>query len=105
MIRPVIGKPIPLGVDDVQPGNLKITLYPNPCSTGRLRLGLQASESGRYRSENASILVTDMVGRIRLKTAYSDEIDVSTLPGGLYFLMICDHAGVRAGVSKFIIAR
>jgi hypothetical protein len=105
MIRPVIGKPIPLGVDDVQPGNLKITLYPNPCSNGRLHLGIHAPESGRYRSENTNILVTDMVGRIRLKSPYSDEIDVSSLPGGLYFLMICDHAGVRAGVSKFIISR
>lgn len=104
MIRPIIGKPIPLGIGNREQDNLQITLYPNPCSTGTLHLRIPAGEAGKYR-DGATIQVTDIVGKSRLTTKFTEEIDVSSLPPGIYFLAVRNHSGVRAGAAKFIISR
>jgi hypothetical protein len=105
MIRPVVGKPIPLGTGDIETSDLKVTLYPNPCHSGTLHIHLPNSTETTLSTENGQILISDLVGHLRLKTGYTHEVDVSTLANGLYFLEIRSHTGIRTGVAKFIISR
>ncbi len=105
MIRPVVGKPIPLGTNDLSAKDIKITIYPNPCGSGMLHLGIAGSYGQNKTVEDATIFIADMMGRIRMKTAFQEDVDVSALANGLYFLEIRNRAGMRAGISKFIISR
>ncbi|MEI7897546.1 MAG: T9SS type A sorting domain-containing protein [bacterium] len=105
MIRPVIGKPIPLGIGDIPASDLKITVYPNPCNTGTLRILIPGSVEKSRISGCGTITISDMIGHTRVKTAFRNEVDVTALAPGLYFMEISDCSGIRIGVSKFIISR
>jgi hypothetical protein len=105
MIRPVLGKPIPLGVGEIHPAGPKITLYPNPCSTGKLNLRIAGSGEPGHLSEGGVVVISDMIGKVRMNTAYQGSIDVSSLSNGLYFLEIRNREGIRSSVAKFIISR
>lgn len=74
----------------------KYVAYPNPCDN-KLQLQLPTTEV-------ASLCLTDMCGRI-LKTfpdfSNNDEIDVSSIPSGIYFLQIQSKRGIT--VEKIII--
>ena len=105
MIRPVIGKPIPLGIGDIVSHTLKITVYPNPCSSGMLSFQIPESTRHDLISQGGTLFISDLIGQVRMKTPYQDEIDVSSLATGLYFLEVRNHAGSRVGVTKLIISR
>ncbi len=105
MIRPVIGKPIPLGIGDVEKNYFKIAIYPNPYNAGILHLQIPETAPITNITEDASLIITDLIGHISLKTRYQKEIDVSSLANGLYFLEIRNSAGIRSGIAKFIISR
>ncbi|MCX6267318.1 MAG: T9SS type A sorting domain-containing protein [Bacteroidetes bacterium] len=105
MIRPVVGKPIPLGIGDMVASEAKVIVYPNPCHTGVLHLRLPDSYEKRRLPGDGKILVYNLIGKVQLTTGYRNEIDVSSLTNGLYFLEIKDRSGIRVGGSKFIISR
>lgn len=105
MIRPVIGKPIPVGIDDLVPGDSRITIYPNPCNSGMLHLRLNESPDMKRVVEDAILVIHDLVGQVRFKSTYHQDVDISRLANGLYFLELKTRAGVRIGISKFIVSR
>lgn len=105
MIRPVIGKPIPLGIGDIYPDRMKISVYPNPCTSGKLNVRIPEAQGQKKNLETADILICDMVGHLRVKTRYREEIDVNSLGSGLYFLEVRDRTGTRVAITKFIISR
>jgi hypothetical protein len=105
MIHPIVGKPIPLGTGDIKTRDLKFTLFPNPCSGNQVYLSIPGNIDDKRVSETAIIVISDLVGHLRLKTGFSNQVDVTTLPNGLYFLEIKNESGVRMGIAKFIILR
>ncbi|MFZ4521925.1 MAG: T9SS type A sorting domain-containing protein [Bacteroidales bacterium] len=104
MIRPVLGKPIPLGIDDPPAGNSTLTVYPNPCSSGTLHINNPISSGNIRFSGDCILTISDLVGHVHLRTGYQNEIDVNSLSRGLYFLEIRNPSGMRIGVAKFIIS-
>jgi hypothetical protein len=105
MIRPVVGKPIPLGVGDIETRDLKISIYPNPCNSGILHLRVPEATGMGFHQGTGQILISDIVGHLRLKTSFTSEINVSALSSGIYFLEIRDRTGIRVGFAKLIISR
>ena len=105
MIRPVVGKPIPLGIGDVAPRDLKLFLYPNPCTNGILHIRIPANFDKQQILETSTFTVSDLVGHVMLKSTFSSEIDVRSLASGIYFLELRDSPGNHLGVAKFIISR
>jgi hypothetical protein len=105
MIRPVIGKPIPLGIGDLTNRDIKMAVYPNPCRTGTLHINLPESNINTGDLENSTLVITDLMGQVRLKSSYRAAIEVSSLPNGLYLIETRNRSGIRIGVSKFIIAK
>ena len=60
--------------------NFKVNLYPNP-TTSKLKLSIQY-----LKNEQLGIKITDVLGREIKTLEYEEEIDLSDLENGIYFL-------------------
>lgn len=105
MIRPVVGKPIPIGTGNILTRDVKLTLFPNPCSGSALYIRIPEDLDNKRVSETATITISDLVGHVRLTTGFKNEVDVAALNNGLYFLEVKDRSGIRIGLAKFILSR
>ncbi|MDP1623676.1 MAG: T9SS type A sorting domain-containing protein [Bacteroidales bacterium] len=105
MIRPVIGKPIPLGISDRVSRNLKITVFPNPCTTNMMSVRFPELTDNNEISKGCTMIIYDLIGNIRVNTEFRQVTDVSSLANGLYFLEVRNRSGIRVGSTKFIISR
>jgi len=103
MIRPVVGKPIPLGQGDILTENREIRIFPNPCSTGRIHI--IKSDRQQLSATGLRIRITDLTGHVLANHPCTDDLDVSDLPTGFYLLSVTDDAGKRITVKKLIITR
>ena len=54
-------------------------MYPNP-TTGNI-----------YLSTNANIVLTDLSGKQLLEQKNTNQLDISALPSGMYFLRVGDN--------------
>ncbi|MEZ5039517.1 MAG: T9SS type A sorting domain-containing protein [Saprospiraceae bacterium] len=93
--------PWDLFVNSVDTGHLQeFKIYPNPC-TNILRL----DEAGRIPNGKAGYSVLSIDGEVKNRgTIYelNHGVDVSTLPGGIYFLRIENEIDGIIGIEKFI---
>jgi hypothetical protein len=105
LMRPVVGKPIPLSTGDIIPHRQSFELYPNPCMAAKVTIHIP--ENGNQGQVSAFTLLTvyNLFGQPVLKSGYTSNLDVSTLPGGIYFVVLTNASGMRLGVSKLIISR
>ena len=92
MIRPVVGAPYYIGLDE-QERNASLRLYPNPVSN---MLHLEGD------FENGQVSLFDLTGRIVYQGEYQHEISVNNLHDGLYFVQIITTEGQVIN-QKFII--
>jgi hypothetical protein len=60
-------------------GSSALTIYPNP-TQGKL-----------FLSAHSNIVLTDLTGKVILKKLNTNQIDISELPKGLYFLSVGDN--------------
>jgi hypothetical protein len=102
LIRPVLGKPIPLGVEEEETNKGLVCLFPNPCNTGTLRWKGNPAESER---KDLQIRVFDMTGRMRLSLPAENQVDVSGLTAGIYLFCLVDGHGLHVATSRLIITR
>jgi hypothetical protein len=103
MIRPVVGKPIPLGVQEPSARNATMVVYPNPCNTGTLHIQIPGQQEASMTS--STLTISNIFGQRILRQHFSSSLDVSSLPNGLYFLELSGEDGFRRGVTRFIISR
>lgn len=98
MIRPVIGKAIiPSGIDEpgiMETGNIRI--WPNPVKN---ILNIDMSSYDTVREPEITIYSSD--GRKIMTTERTDRIDVTTLPQGIYIIVIKAGSHIL-GYNKFI---
>ncbi|MCK9218491.1 MAG: T9SS type A sorting domain-containing protein [Bacteroidales bacterium] len=104
MIRPVVGKPIPLGMNETTLSRFGIDIYPNPCSGSYLHLRISNPE-GLKKIVPTTVTVTNMFGQTLIKTAFTELLNVSGWPGGIYLLTLTDGFGTRLCTSKFILTQ
>ena len=104
MIRPVIGKPLPLGIDNLNANNGSLKIYPNPCSSGQIHISL--NESGNTASkENWNITISSLTGQQVCQSHGVDILDISALPSGIYFVKVNDLKNFQTYVTKLIIMK
>ena len=102
MIRPVVGKPIPLGVPEPVKNEENLTVYPNPCTSGKIHFRLDAGQETLI--SDLKISITDLPGQTLLTGRFTGELDVSALQPGLYILLLSDDGGNRIITRKLIIS-
>ncbi|MEI8006370.1 MAG: T9SS type A sorting domain-containing protein [Bacteroidota bacterium] len=101
MVRPIVGKPIPLGVEEAPPSSEGLDVWPNPCSNGLLHLRL--SNSGTSSAEGNIIKITNLLGQTVFSSKYSEQLDLSALGQGIYILRLIGPGGNNTVVKKIII--
>jgi hypothetical protein len=102
MIRPIVGKPIPLGIEEEEPVKGTLSLWPNPCAGGKLNLKRNSSTTSSARQEK--IVISDLSGRTVMSLPYTEQVDVSKLRHGIYFISVSGSVGRNPEVKKLIIA-
>jgi len=101
MIRPIVGKPIPLGVEETTSPDTEFLVYPNPCKDGILHLlwnNKAIPSAGGY-----NIRITNLLGQTMVSVKNTGDIDVSALRQGIYILYLTDPDGNKSAVKKIII--
>ncbi|MFN8116516.1 MAG: T9SS type A sorting domain-containing protein [Bacteroidia bacterium] len=73
-----------------------VSVYPNPANTI-----LNIALTNLYAKETLSIKLTDLIGREILTSAYKEQLDISALEKGIYFLSV-EQGSKRLGVKKII---
>ena len=104
MVRPVIGKPLPLGIANVTSGKGSMKVYPNPCSTGQVNITIDESETLKNK-ENWSISISGLTGQWLYHSQESDVVDVSGLPSGIYIIEARNTKTLQHLVSKLVIMK
>ena len=104
MINPMLGcnyPPTPVGIQNHQsPGTNSISLYPNPAQNS-FRIGTNG-----VVVENGRISILSSFGQTVHSSSFnsSDEIDISSLPNGIYFVYLsCEE--LSTSPQKLIITR
>jgi len=101
MIRPIVGKRIrTTSIDDTRfPDRNLIKIWPNPAYDV-----LNISSNEPIISELSYITITDLNGREVMNVRYSEQLNISALPRGIY-IVISNINGKNAGYNRLIITR
>ncbi len=102
MIRPIVGKSIPLGIPDEKEEPLHLKIYPNPATTGIIHVELPATINN---SEGAVIHLYNLFGQEIQKGIFNGEIDVSGLVPGIYIITLSGRSNQTLATSKLVITR
>jgi len=102
MIRPIVGKPIPLGIEENTIERPKLTIYPNPCQGSAIQVGIQGENSSPTEKYTFSII--NLFGQVVSSGRFKNSTDISNLPDGLYFFELKSSSGISLSTGKFIVA-
>lgn len=99
MVRPVLGTSLE-GVEEGShaPDNTW-HLYPNPVRQGKLFV----VQEGEWSEAYCQLAIYDMMGRQVRQMPWQNEIDVSALPAGMYFLRCSNAKTAQVSTQKFVI--
>lgn len=103
MMRPVVGKAIPLGTGEIPHDRLSFVLSPNPVSSGRMTIRLEDGNRCNLRKDLLSLTVYNLTGQAVIRSAFTPSVDVSALPGGIYLVVLSDREGTLTGTAKLVI--
>lgn len=104
LVRPVIGKPLPLGIENVTSGKGSMKVYPNPCVTGQVHISME--ESGTLQNkENWTITISGLTGQQVYHSWWTNVVDVSGLPSGIYIIEAQNTTTFQHFVSKLVIMK
>jgi hypothetical protein len=104
MVRPLIGKPLPLGIADLPAKKRALTVYPNPCFTGQIGLSIDGARDLPDK-EKWMVTITGLTGRQLYRSAWTDRIDVSMFPAGMYFIEATHDGDHQHAVAKLLIMK
>lgn len=100
MIRPVFGAPVKVtSVGNIYEGKNSIKIWPNPAID---YINLEVGDL--LLKFSPVVKITDLQGREMIETAICNKIDISSLPVGIYFIML-NINGKSVGYNRFIKTR
>jgi hypothetical protein len=100
MIRPVLGAPVKTtSIDDVITKNNSLRIWPNP-----VKEYINIDAGDLYNISSTSISIFDFRGREIIKTSFSEQLNISSLPEGIYFIVL-NINGKQAKHNRFIKTR
>lgn len=84
MIRPMVGPPVlTTGIEEVNLINNTFKIWPNPAKNF-----INIDAGNLIFQYSPVIRVFDIQGREVMKTSFRDQLDVSSLPDGMYFILL-----------------
>jgi hypothetical protein len=104
MIRPVIGKPLPLGIENRTAAKETLKIFPNPCATGQINISMDARGSFQDK-DNWILSISGPTGQQVYQSHWADILDVSRLSQGIYFIKAQNTTTNQQFVSKLVIMK
>jgi len=102
MIRPVLGKALPVGVIENSSMYDGIKTYPNPVTDNQLFFKIQNIESIKDLKE---VIIYDFSGRQIYRTKFNQQIILPDLTNGVYYLDVINQQGLPVHKDKLIIIK
>jgi hypothetical protein len=105
LMRPLVGKPIPLGIPPPHSEPKRLLVYPNPCSSDWVTITHEYLNSQTVNSEHSKLVVRNLYGQEVISASYNKTLDVSGLPAGMYILEVINSEAGKQFTGKLVIAR
>lgn len=102
MIRPVLGKTLPVSIREVNNVPLEAKIYPNPAKD---KLFIELSQNIEIEQENIISSIYSVTGQKIYENIYSSEITLSNYPPGFYILRLTDTKQRKTSTYKFLISQ
>lgn len=105
LLRPVIGKPLPVGIHNIQPSTGHLSLYPNPNNTGVITLSIPGIENPNQPATPPEIKINNLFGQSVFTSGYSNVIQLPDLPAGIYVVVMTIPATGKNYTGKLVITK
>ena len=105
LLRPVIGKPLPLGIPLIQPATGHLSIYPNPNNTGSLSLSIPGIVDQDPSAISLNIRINNLMGQQVAESVYSKNIQLSELQDGIYFVLVTNNKTGYHYTAKLVITK
>ncbi|MEI6898419.1 MAG: T9SS type A sorting domain-containing protein, partial [Bacteroidota bacterium] len=103
LMRPLVGKPIPLGIPKNNWQENQLLIYPNPCSSSTVHLSINPLGEAASSEKNFHITLKNVFGTTILSLPFSETLDVSSIAAGLYIVQLTDVRTGKQMTGKVII--
>jgi hypothetical protein len=100
MIRPVVGKTLPVSIREINNVPLEAKVYPNPAKD---KLYVELSQN--IEQENIISSIYSVTGQKIYENSYSSEIQLSNYPPGFFILRLTDTKKKQTSTYKFLISQ
>jgi hypothetical protein len=105
LLRPVIGKPLPVGIHNIQTITGHLSLFPNPNNTGVITLSIPGMEDQNQQVNSLDIKVNNLFGQPVFESGYSKVIQLTDLPAGIYIIVVTNPGTGKNWTGKIIITK
>ncbi|MEZ5082074.1 MAG: T9SS type A sorting domain-containing protein [Bacteroidales bacterium] len=106
MIRPVVGKPIPLNTARHAIEKGKLIVYPNPVRSGdHVNIKINESNYTQETLKDIFVNISDMYGKTMLHMPYAEKINTSQFRPGLYILSLYNNSYSIHHSAKLLISK
>ncbi len=105
MMRPLIGKPLPVGIPNYQSEPQRLLVYPNPCSAGNVTITNNDFLGPLSDSQHLKMMIRTLYGQDVISCPYKKNIDVSGLPVGMYIIEVKNGDTGKRFTGKLVITR
>lgn len=102
MIRPIVGKPIPLGMAESNRVAGKLQVYPNPASGETVRI-VPLYPLGKL--DIYALRLYNLFGQEVRKEPYTDILNISGFASGIYIVTLSGSSGQVVASAKLVINR
>jgi len=102
MIRPIVGKPIPLGIPNRQEEAVSMKIYPNPASGERIQVDFPSSldKTGIY-----TLHLYNLFGQEVAREPYAESFTLPGLAPGIYIITLSGSSSQVVATAKLVISR
>ena len=102
LMRPVMGKAIPLGIASPAGKHGSLVIYPNPCTGGTVTITMQPDAGNDKPSQ---LIIRNCYGQQVHSGISRGTEDVTNLRNGIYFVELKNPGYDRPVIGKLVIAR
>ena len=103
LMRPVIGKPLPVGIESVPVKKQNLAIFPNPCNDGLVHIMIPGKQNPVSDESNWRISVYDLTGRKIAGYVYQETTDISAIPDGIYLVELQHATGHQSYSGKLVV--
>jgi hypothetical protein len=105
LMRPLIGKPLPVGIPNHPSELQRLLVYPNPCSSGIVTITNNDFSYPSADSQHLKIMIRNLYGQEVISCPYQKNVDVSGLPIGIYIIEVINVDTGNQFTGKLVITR